>query len=68
MLEDGKAAGGMKQNQVRRYRHERTDYAKWTKMRRDEGRKFVKVSFKAEKKRTDEWTFKAGKKRPDKWI
>ena len=58
----------MKQNQVRRYRHERTDYAKWTKIRRDEGRKFVKVSFKPEKKRVGEWTFRAEKKRPDKWI
>ena len=37
-------------------------------MRRDEGRKFVKVSFKPKKKRTDEWTLKAEKKRPDKWI
>jgi len=37
-------------------------------MQRDEGRKFVKVSFKPKKKRTDEWTLKAGKKRPDKWI
>ena len=37
-------------------------------MERDEGRKFVKVSFKPKKKRTDEWTLKAGKKRPDKWI
>ena len=37
-------------------------------MRRDEGRKFVKVSFKPEKKRTDEWTLKTRKKRPDEWI
>ena len=37
-------------------------------MRRGEGRKFVKVSFKPEKKRTDKWTLKAGKKRPDEWI
>ncbi len=28
----------------------------------------MKVSFKPEKKRTDEWTLKAGKKHPDKWI
>ena len=37
-------------------------------MRRNEGRKFVKVSFKPEKKRTDEWTLMERKKRPDKWI
>ena len=37
-------------------------------MQRDEGRKFVKVSFKPKKKRTDEWTLKTGKKRPDEWI
>ena len=36
--------------------------------RRSEGRKFVKVSFKPEKKRTDKWTLKAWKKRPDEWI
>ena len=58
----------MKQNQVRRYRHERVDCAKYTKIRRGEGRKFVKVSFKPEKKRVDEWTLRAEKKRPDKWI
>ena len=58
----------MKQNQVRRYRHERMDYAKWTKMRRGEGRKFVKVSFKPEKKRTGKWTLRERKKRPDEWI
>jgi len=28
----------------------------------------VKVSFKPEKKRADEWTLKERKKRPDKWI
>ena len=28
----------------------------------------MKVSFKPEKKRVDEWTLRAGKKRPDKWI
>jgi len=44
------------------------DYAKWTKMRRGEGRKFVKVSFKPEKKRTGKWTLRERKKRPDKWI
>ena len=37
-------------------------------MRRSEGRKFVKVSFKPEKKRTGKWTFKTGKKHPDEWI
>ena len=37
-------------------------------MQRDEGRKFVKVSFKAEKKRTDGWTLRTMKKRPDEWI
>ena len=37
-------------------------------MRRDEGRKFVKVSFKSEKKRADEWTLRTKKKRPDEWI
>ena len=37
-------------------------------MRRGEGRKFVKVSFKAEKKRAGEWTLKTRKKRPDEWI
>ena len=58
----------MKQNQVRRYRHERVDCVKWTKMRRDEGRKFVKVSFKPKKKRAGEWTLKERKKRPDEWI
>ena len=28
----------------------------------------MKVSFKPEKKRTDEWTFRERKKRPDEWI
>ena len=28
----------------------------------------MKVSFKPEKKRTDEWTLRTEKKRPDKWI
>ena len=28
----------------------------------------MKVSFKSEKKRVDEWTFRVEKKRPDKWI
>ena len=28
----------------------------------------MKVSFKPEKKRTDEWILKAEKKRPDEWI
>ena len=37
-------------------------------MRRDEGRKFVKVSFKPKKKRTDEWTLRMRKKRLDEWI
>ena len=37
-------------------------------MRRNEGRKFVKVSFKPEKKRTGEWTLREIKKRPDEWI
>ena len=37
-------------------------------MRRGEGRKFVKVSFKPEKKRTDELTLKTRKKRLGEWI
>ena len=37
-------------------------------MRRGEGRKFVKVSFKPEKKRPDKWTIRARKKRPGEWI
>lgn len=37
-------------------------------MRRSEWRKFVKVSFKPEKKRTDEWTLRMKKKRMDEWI
>ena len=37
-------------------------------MRRSEGRKFVKVSFKPEKKRAGEWTLRTRKKRPDEWI